>query len=359
MKKVVHLISSFSRGGRERQLATILKHANNTAFTSEIICFNKRESSYVSEYNLEDRMIYLSSKDTRIRYKEMLKILKEKKPDVMWSWGGFEASFGLRLSKKTGIKHINGSIRHGIVRYNRKQLWRMFILHLTKYRVANSRAGLKANKLKNGFVLYNGIDDSFFVPPNSKSFEVREGLGVKKDELLFVSVANLVPYKDYETIIKSLARIKQDGIKFHHIIIGDGPQREHIEALIQQNQLQDNITILGRRSDVKELLNASDLFIHSSRGEGCSNAILEAMSSGLPVIATSTGGTPEIVTSEFGYLFEFKDADKLYTLIKLMVEDREKLKVMGRMAKDYAIKNFSVKEMINNYEDIIDKVLMN
>jgi glycosyltransferase involved in cell wall biosynthesis len=117
--------------------------------------------------------------------------------------------------------------------------------------------------------------------------------------------------------------------------------------------LQDKITILGQRTDIKEILNVSNILIHSSRGEGCSNAILEAMACGLPIVATDTGGTAEIIHNDFGYLFPFKDVDRLYSILKTLTDNKGELEKMGRTARTYAKNNFSVQKMISEYQKII------
>jgi glycosyltransferase involved in cell wall biosynthesis len=356
-KKIFHIISSLRRGGRERQLATIYKYSKNSDNPCKIICFNKSSDSYVDEFNILNDILYLNSKNPVKRYFEIRKLLKPGKTELIWTWGGFEASFGLVLSLLTGVKHINGSIRHGIVRFNRNQLWRMLVLQLSKNRVANSHAGLKANYLKTGFVLYNGIDERFFEPSIIPPDFLLDKLNIIKNRFVFISIANLVPYKDYKTIIEALNLLNQHFTDFHYLIVGEGPERKNIECLIQKNNLQDNITILGRRTDIKDLLNASDVFIHSSRGEGCSNAILEAMSCGLPVIATDTGGTSEIIQDDFGYLFPFKDVNSLYSIMKSLIENKTGLENMGKASKIFAKNNFSVQKMMTEYKKIITTVL--
>jgi L-malate glycosyltransferase len=179
-----------------------------------------------------------------------------------------------------------------------------------------------------------------------------EYLNIKESKLIFISIANLVPYKDYKTLIESLAMLNRF-TDFHYLIVGEGPERKNIECLIKHHGLQDKITLLGQRTDIKELLNVSNVLIHSSRGEGCSNAILEAMACGLPVIATDTGGTSEIINNDFGYLFPFKDVNRLYSILKTITENKGELGKMGRAARTYAKDNFSVQKMISEYQKII------
>ncbi|NOU18356.1 MAG: glycosyltransferase [Bacteroidales bacterium] len=306
---------------------------------------------------MSEDVIYLSSKNFIKRVKEIRGIVKENKADIIWSWGGVEATFGVFLSLTSSVNHINGSIRHGIVRFKLHQIWRLLVLHLSKNIVANSFAGLKANGIYRGAVLYNGIDDSFFCEPQTQSALIRGVFEIEEDVVLLASVANLVPYKDYDTVLKALSIIKSKGIPFHYIAIGEGPERRHIEGLVQIHNLSQNVTFPGNRSDIKDILYASDIFIHSSRGEGCSNAILEAMAVGLPIIASDTGGTREIVDNNVGRLFEFQNAKQLASLIMNQICNNLERELLAENSKHKAASNFSIERMMSNYYKIIEGVI--
>jgi len=344
--KIFHLISSLRRGGRERQLSTIIK---NTDLNHKVIVFNKVEASYVDEYEISDKIVYLKNKRTLKRFFEMVKLIRTHRVNLVWSWGGFEATFGLILSIFTNVKHINGSIRHGIVLINRKQIWRLIILQLSKFRVANSHAGLNANKLRKGYVLYNGIDDSFFIQNKDQSVSERKTINL-------ISVANLVPYKDYSTTLEALAILKRKKIKFHYFIVGEGPERPRIENEVKNLGLICDVTLFGLRFDIQKLLANSDIFIHSSRGEGCSNSIIEALAVGLPVVATNTGGTKEIIAFEYGRLFNYKDRIGLSVYLEEIILNSDLRASMGKNAKDMALATFSVQSMINHYLNIVNNV---
>lgn len=351
----LHIISSLRRGGRERQLAGILKNTGSKA-----IVFNESANSYEQEYNLSDKLLYLQTKNPVSRFFKMLRIIQTEKPAIIWSWGGYEATFGLLLSLLTPACHINGSIRHGIVVPNRKHLWRMFILHLSRHIVANSYAGLKANWLSQGRVLYNGLDEQFFEKVKKDAY-LTENPDIKRiiDRNLpvLISVANLVPYKDYLTVLKALEQLKKDGIGFSYLIVGEGPNRQSIEQQINNKGLKNDVFLLGRRQDVRALLSIANLFIHSSKGEGCSNAILEAMAAGLPVVASDTGGTSEIVKESFGLLYEFGDSKQLQRALKNRLDQPSFLNKAGMAAKEYAFQNFTTGQMLKQYQSILKSTL--
>jgi glycosyltransferase involved in cell wall biosynthesis len=233
----------------------------------------------------------------------------------------------------------------------------MLLLHLSNNIVANSLAGLKANKLKRGFVLYNGIDGIFFNEPAKEYTNIRSEFGIESDIVLLVSVANLIPYKDYDTVIKALSLIKKEGILFRFIAVGEGSERKRIENLVKSLDLSGEVFLPGRRVDIKDILYASDIFIHSSIGEGCSNAILEAMAAGLPVIASETGGTSEIVYKETGKLFKYQDVEQLAQMLKDVITNKSLRADLSENAKKKALTDFSNDKMMLNYYNIIGRVI--
>ena len=348
------------RGGRERQLATIFKHSSDRGFENKMLVFNKKENDYLPEYGIsEDDVYYLKAKGTLKRLKEIKGIYKNVEPDIIYAWGGFEANFCYLLAPFTRAKIINGSIRHGIVVPNKKHLSRLFFLHMSKYIVANSRAGLKANKLNRGYVLYNGIEKKFSgeLPDGEKRKLLQSVFEDYKNEIVIISVANLIPYKDYLTIFKALGNLKKKGVLFRYFAIGEGPMREQLEREINNLKLDNEVKLVGRTDEVQQYLKAADLFVHSSKGEGCSNAILEAMGAGLAIIASSTGGTPEITGSENGQLFEYQNAVQLTEALETHLVDREMLIRKGKKSTDIINERFTTEKMITNYISILKEIV--
>jgi glycosyltransferase involved in cell wall biosynthesis len=121
--------------------------------------------------------------------------------------------------------------------------------------------------------------------------------------------------------------------------------------------LDKSVHIVGAVENVADYLGAADIFVHSSKGEGCSNAILEAMCAGLPMVASKTGGTPEIVDDRFSRLFRYKDPEDLYEKLLQMIEHCDHQK-MGLTAQSIATERFGIDRMIDNYTAIVENVLL-
>ncbi|MBN1599244.1 MAG: glycosyltransferase, partial [Bacteroidales bacterium] len=232
------------------------------------------------------------------------------------------------------------------------------------YVISNSLAGLRVNNLKpweRRFVLYNGVETKF---RNNLSAKEKEDLKKRLIQghnnnpgFVYISVANFVPYKDYFTILRSLSKLKESQ-HFYYVIVGDGPMRPAIEAKISDFNLQENVILVGRTENVNEYLFASDVMIHSSRGEGISNAILEGMHAGLPVIATNVGGVPETVYPASSMLFPYKDHEALYSCLLKSKELKESFDP-GSEEYQAHLRKFSVETMVRRFEEIVNTVIGN
>lgn len=352
-------MSSLSRGGKERQLATIVSQTDMKRYPTKVIYFNEYARSYIEEYQLFENIIKVNSINFVIRLIELHRILRYEQPDLVFTWGVIESALIIMLRPFHKFIFVNGSIRHGMRSVKFYHYFRMLLLQLSENIVANSYAGLKANYIKKGFVLYNGINDKFIgkYDPQYKH-EIKDKLiGNINDKCILISVANLVPYKDYFSILKVLNDIKQEGLPFYYLILGEGPLRFEIEKIISEYGLVDDVRLVGNVHNVEEYLKISDVFIHSSKGEGCSNAILEAMAAGLTVLASDTGGTPEIINKENGFLFQYKNQKQLYDYIKHCIERSDECAVLGENSIKMVRDQYTVGSMMNNYYKIINTLV--
>ena len=153
---------------------------------------------------------------------------------------------------------------------------------------------------------------------------------------------------------KALQKLKETQ-SFYYLVAGDGPLRPEIENHIVSCGLKENVILTGRTENVSQYLFASDIMIHSSRGEGISNAILEAMYAGLPVIASDVGGVPETVYPGSSMLFPYRDAEALYSCLLKSYELKTSFDPHSDDYKKH-LEKFSVESMVNKFENIIDSV---
>ena len=350
MINVIHFTSCIRRGGIERQVSEIIY--NSTTINHIWVSLYYSKDNYL--INSDNILYTIHSTKIVKRIKEFNKVVKSFNPAVVVCWD--VAPYIIALLSK-GIRRnliINASIQHGIFKTTKKGYLRMFVAHMSKYVMANSQAGLRVNKLKKGIILYNGVNEIF----NKENYIKEDHSTCKTDYPILVSIMNMTPYKDYFTIFKALELLKQEGINFTYYIIGDGPLRLNYESYLSNSIIINNVLLLGNIRSPEEYLGQADIFIHSSKGEGVSNAILEAMYMGLPIITTDTGGTLEILDDN-AITFSYQDYYALYEGLKILISDRKLRKRMGEKSHSIVKEKFTTERMVRNYERIINAVINN
>jgi L-malate glycosyltransferase len=213
-----------------------------------------------------------------------------------------------------------------------------------------------ASKVVDVRVIYNGVDAA---PPTRPRAEVRAELGIGPDEVVAIQVANLLPVKAHDILVRALARLRDQGVRLLMLAVGDGPERPNIEALAAELGLgKERLRLLGFRSDVPDLLGAADFFVLPSRMEGLPLAALEAMAQRLPVVTTRVGGIPEVVfDGEHGLLVPSDDPDALAAAMGKLANDEGLRAALGQAAAARARDDFSFERMTDKYDDLYHHLL--
>ncbi|HSP88800.1 MAG TPA: glycosyltransferase [Ignavibacteriaceae bacterium] len=358
--KILHVISDLRRGGRERQLS-IIANNSNSRLENHVIAFHKNDNIYLNEYSFP---IISYTRNNKIkRLFDLYNYVKKNKINLIHTWGNNETIYSFFAAKLSGIPLLNGSIRHGIRLNKFSHRFRSFVLKRSKFILGNSYAGFNVNKIKlnnkKHFVVYNGIEDKFFISKNpAAKNKFLCGKKLPENTIVLISVSNFIPFKDLFTPIKVISDLIKHGYQLHYILIGKGPLQKDIEAEIKNLSLENNVSILSN-CNIPELLSIADIFIHSSLGEGCSNAILEGMAAGIPILASDVGGTKEITDKMNAILFEYKNFDDLFNKLKYLLDNVEIREKMGQKSKEIVKERFAVNKMIENYTIVVDRILSN
>lgn len=200
-------------------------------------------------------------------------------------------------------------------------------------------------------VILNGADTELFCPA------VNEGDSVRMPVRIGI-VARLSAEKDHQTLLSTCKLLKGYMGSFHLKIIGDGPLRGTLEKTVRTLALHKHVSFLGMRHDVPELLRQLDIFVLSSTTEGISLTLLEAMATGLPVVATNVGGNPEVVIDgETGFIVPPKNPDEMARKLSFLINDVNLRKQMGKKGRERVFAQFSIKETARKYEKLYREVL--
>jgi L-malate glycosyltransferase len=150
---------------------------------------------------------------------------------------------------------------------------------------------------------------------------IRSSLGIFDDDVMIIAVGGFRHTKGYPDLVTAMARLASGSPSARLVIAGDGPLLDGVRQQVVDSQLQSRITFLGHRDDIRNLLGASDVYVSSSHTEGLSNAILEAMASGLPVVVTDVGDSASVVSDAAGRVVPPRRPDLLATALSELVAD--------------------------------------
>lgn len=212
--------------------------------------------------------------------------------------------------------------------------------------------GVSLDRLK---LIYNGINLSKFENIKDRGF-IRAELGISSDQVVFIMVANLIPYKGHTDIINAFSLIKSVmTTPWVCLLVGrdDGIQGD-LEVEISQCGLNSNIVFLGSRTNIPDLLCASDIGVLCSHEEGFSNAVLEGMAASLPMVVTNVGGNAEaIIDGVNGYVVEPRNPRALASsLLKLYLSvDRQTL---GELSRKRVETFFTQEKCIDSYCELYE-----
>ena len=196
-------------------------------------------------------------------------------------------------------------------------------------------------------VIYNGISIGP-LPDASTRADVRSAIGAAPDTFVVGTIARLDPVKDLGTLIHAVSRC-QNRRPTMLFVVGDGPERQHLEAVARNVNAEQHVKFLGHRNDARRWLSGCDVYVNSSISEGISLTILEAMAAGLPVVATRVGGTPEVVDAASGRLVEPRNADALADRLLELAQHAGMRAALGRGARDRVETLFSLDLMVEQY----------
>jgi glycosyltransferase involved in cell wall biosynthesis len=214
--------------------------------------------------------------------------------------------------------------------------------------LANSRAVLEAALTREGIpeerlaLIYNGLDTDRFSPVGDRT-GFRKNLDLGPEDFVFGISAGLRPVKGVDVAIRGFAKIASRYSRAILLIAGDGPERKNLEDLAGELGVGGRVRFLGTRSKMEQLYPAMDVFVLTSHSEGFSNAMLEAMGMGLPVLATGVGGNIEMVTDgESGFLVPVGDPEFLSRRMEDFLKSPDKAPEMGKAGRAWVERTNSI-----------------
>jgi glycosyltransferase involved in cell wall biosynthesis len=180
--------------------------------------------------------------------------------------------------------------------------------------------------------------------------QLRTALGFADDDCLVGCVASFTPVKRHATLLDVFAQLQRESPQCRLVLVGDGPLRAEVETRARALGVANAVHFLGARADIEHILPALDIFVLASSTEGMSNAILEAQSCGLPVVATDVGGNPEVIEHQLtGLLVPASQPQALGVALRELVAAPGRRAALGAAASRSVARDHSLAAMAAAY----------
>lgn len=215
-------------------------------------------------------------------------------------------------------------------------------------------------KLRDGGKVYYvpgvGIDTSQFHNGAGVRSNKRAELGLNTDDVALISMGDLIERKNYPTAIRAVSEAKND--QLHYFICGTGTEEGALKTLAEQLHVAQQIHFLGFRTDTKELLAASDMFLFTTKQEGLPRSTMEAMASGLPCVASKIRGNVDLIEDGVnGFLCDPQDAEGFADKIRILLDDPALAEKFSRNGLQ-KIKDFDTRIVIEQLREIYSAITM-
>jgi sugar transferase (PEP-CTERM/EpsH1 system associated) len=372
---IVHVVYRFAVGGLENGIVNLVNRMPEASWRHAIVALTQVSENFRARLSRSDVETVSLDKPpghgVRV-YPQLYGYFRRRRPAIVHTRNlaaleavvpAWAARVPVRIHGEHGrdINDVDGTrLRYRLVR----RLYRPFVHRyvalsrdLERYLVQG--VGVPAGRVRH---VYNGVDTARFRPGPAGRAAI-EG-GPFNDPRWFVvgTVGRMEPVKDQANLVRAFLRAAagagEAAARLRLVLVGDGPQRGELEALLRAGGLADRAWFAGERADVPALLQGLDAFVLPSLAEGISNTLLEAMASGLPVVATRVGANGDLMEDGVtGALVPRADSAALAAMILRYAEDRALARRQGRAGRQVVERRFSIDHMIADYEDMYRQAL--
>jgi sugar transferase (PEP-CTERM/EpsH1 system associated) len=371
---IAHVIYRLEVGGLENGLVNLINRIPAQRLRHAIVCMTDY-SEFRQRLTRSDVSVFALNKppgNSPVTQFKLWRLLSRMRPDIVHTrnLGALEAALPaalagvpVRIHGEHGrdVDDLDGtSTRRQIVRRLYKPFVHQYIAlsqDLASYlqhkiRVPSSRIAQ----------IYNGVDSTLFHPAEEVRDAVPHPNFSGPGRFVIGTVGRMQDVKDPLTLARAFVRLMRampgSEQRLRLVMVGDGPLRERVHMLLVEAGVDEYAWLPGSRDDVARLMRCFDLFVLPSLAEGISNTILEAMATGLPVLATAVGGNPELIQAGVtGTLVPRDDPESMARAMRAYAESAELCRRHGMEARRTIERKFGMEAMVDAYMTIYDKLL--
>jgi sugar transferase (PEP-CTERM/EpsH1 system associated) len=369
---ICHIIYKLDYGGLENGLVNLINRMPFERY-KHIIISMKHATDFRKRINRSDVELYelnkSEGKDFSI-YGKMWTLLKQIRPDIVHTRNlptldmlvpAYLAGIRSLVHSEHGLNmtELDGRcLKYNILRWVSQFIVKEYIsVSKDLANWLNKTVRIKANKIS---IIVNGVDTNKFYPATRPGNLLPPNF-VPDNAIIIGTIGRLETVKNQISLAHAFIRILDQDPELRSrlrlIIVGDGTCMDEIKDLLEQNNASDLSLLPGFTDNVIEYYHAFDIFVLPSKREGFSNTLLEAMACGLPVVATNTGGNPELVNDNItGFLVPTASLDILAEALLRYINNTSCIDKHGKTARKIALMDYSITTMVEKYCSFYDRL---
>ncbi len=360
--KIVYFIDHLRADGTQRMLGQLTRGLQERGHAQVVVSLNESvDLPFVKSLQAQEVTVRVIGKKILLSGVGLVKThqwLRAEKFDVAVTLLYAADLVGRALARAARVPRLISSLRARNIHYSplKRALTRLS-MPLADVVVLNSGTGREFAIVGEGaaphklVVIPNGICTEDYLSPLARA-ALRAQWNLPSDARVLASVGRLVPQKGLDVLLRALAHVSEPNV--HLILIGEGDHESKLRALAAELKIAARVHFAGYRRDVPRLLGALDVYVHPARFEGMSNAVLEAMAAGCPIVASAVDGNVELIENGVeGWLVPSDDVAELARAMNEALAQEREAHRRGRAAQERARKCFSVDAMVEQWERVL------
>lgn len=345
------LTNTLKTGGAEKQSVYLFNALSERYKTLLVVYYGTQKDQRMLDLlqsNYRSNVIFLSGTHwARLTY--IFNLFKDSINPVCISYLATTNTINAVLGKVAGVHIRIGGIRSSEHTWFKKVLQRHLHNFWLNHSVFNNHVGLQKlteagfNRSK-ASVIHNAVDIPELEENNHKTITI-------------ISVGRFVEAKDYLTSLAAVKIVSLNSLPFKYIIIGQGELEGLIKSQIVSLEIESIVEVVINPDSIDQYYRSSNIYLSTSVFEGLSNSIMEAMSFGLPVVATDVGDNKYLVKDgETGFLTKVKDVETIASKLEQLINDVQLRNTMGTKGRQHIIENFSMEKFTKQYIELIERL---
>jgi sugar transferase (PEP-CTERM/EpsH1 system associated) len=370
----MHILHRFDTGGLENGVVNLINHMPRGAYRHMVVALTEVTDFRQRLWHEDVECVALHKPPGHGAklYPRLYRLMRARRPAIVHTRNlaalemqaaAWAARVPVRIHGEHGrdVEDLDGTSRH----YQRlRRLYAPFVhryvaLSQDLARYLTGRVGIAPERVEQ---IYNGVDAERFAPANDGPTPIPGCPFAAPAHFLIGTVGRMQMVKHQPLLARAFVRMLAQAPALRErarlVLVGDGPLRAECQAVLTAAGVADLAWLPGERADVPEVMRGLDAFVLPSLAEGISNTILEAMASGLPVVATAVGGNPELVaTGRTGELVPADDVQAMADALGRLASDPVHSCALGRAGRAEVERRFSLPAMVGAYQSLYDREL--